>query len=217
MVELDKSIEGKKIIYTETPKGKKAKKVIVNCSKCGVERAIYVHKWVRRNSDLCRKCFPSEVSSQSFRHITHGLSKHPLYQTYNNMLRRCTVETSNNYKYYGGKGITVFEPWLNKEKGLQMFFAWAISKGWKEGLQIDRIDNSGNYCPDNCQFISQLENLQKMENLFGVKGRCVKKGVVSTDLIVDAPEEVEKFKKLDEYNFITSSDEEDIENFTLGC
>jgi hypothetical protein len=55
-----------------------------------------------------------------------------------------------------------------------------------------------------------------MTNLFGVSGRKVKKGVISTDLIVDAPEEVEKFKKLDEYNFITSSDEE-VENLTLGC
>lgn len=215
MVELDICLEGKKVIYTTTAKGNTAKKVIVNCSKCGEERAVTVHKWRHRSSDLCRKCFPSEVSSQGFRHITHGLSKHPLYQTYKNMCSRCSRTTCPQYKFYGAKGVKVFEPWLHKEKGLQMFFAWAISSGWKEGLQIDRIDNSGNYCPENCQFISQLENLQKMTNLFGIEGRKVKKGVISTDLLVEPPEEVDKFKKLDEF-IITSSDEE-IENLTLGC
>jgi hypothetical protein len=217
MVELDKSLEGKTIIFTTTPKGKKAKKVIVSCSKCKEERAVTVYKWKNRNSDMCRKCFPSVVSSQGFRHIKHGLSKHTLYNTYKNMCSRCSRTNSAGYLFYGAKGIKVFEPWLDKKTGLQMFFSWAISNGWEEGLQIDRIDNEGDYCPSNCQFISQLENLQKMDNLFGVAGRKVKKGIISTELLIQPPEEVEKFKKLDEYNFIASSDEELEESLIQGC
>ena len=67
--------------------------------------------------------------------------------------------------------------WLDPEKGLENFYKWSLQNGFTEenNLQIDRVDNDGDYCPENCEYITKRENLEKMENLFGVQGRVVKK------------------------------------------
>lgn len=214
-VELDKNLDNKVILKKRTPAGKSIRYIVVTCIGCNQQREVVSWKWTSRNSDYCKMCFAKFVASKSKGHIKHGLSTHPLYTAYKNMLRRCHDPNNHNYQYYGNKGIVVCEKWRDKEKGLQAFFSWSIANGWEKGLQLDRIDNDGNYSPENVQYITQLENLKKMENLFGIKGRKVKKGVVSTELLIEPPEEVDKFKKLDE--FINSSSEEEIENLTLGC
>ncbi len=73
------------------------------------------------------------------------------------------------------------------------------------------IENKGNYEPKNEQWITQLQKLQKMENLFGIEGRKVKctelnlkkksksKENKKSELKIDPPEDLESFTKLDEY------------------
>ena len=76
--------------------------------------------------------------------------------------QRCCNPNNRAYDYYGGRGITVCPEWLNTEKsgvknyskGFISFKHWAVSNGYKEGLTIDRIDNSKGYSPDNCQWVS---------------------------------------------------------------
>lgn len=135
------------------------------------------------------------------------------------MIRRCHDPATHNYQFYGGKGISVCDKWRDEEKGLQAFFSWSISNGWTKGLQLDRIDNEGNYEPDNVQYISQLENLKKMNNLFGIEGRKVKCNELNLkkskknkktetqpsspkqkcELNIEAPENIESFTSLDDY------------------
>jgi hypothetical protein len=148
--------------------------MITTCIGCNKEREIITWKWTKRTSDYCKRCFARHVSSQSPKHIKHGLSFHPIYQSYKNMINRCCNQSCTQYQYYGAKGIKVCDNWLDKDKGLLSFFSWSIQNNWMKGLQIDRIDNKGNYEPENAQWITQLQNLQKMENLFGVKDRKVK-------------------------------------------
>ena len=81
----------------------------------------------------------------------HGFCDHKLYTVWCNMLTRC----SNKYYHrYGGRGISVCEEWKKPE----VFIQWALKSGWEDGLQIDRVDNDGDYCPENCRFVTRLEN-----------------------------------------------------------
>lgn len=93
-----------------------------------------------------------------------GLTNHKLYSVYYNMRDRCLNERCHAYKDYGGRGITICEEWLGLD-GYRIFYDWATSNGYKEGLSIDRIDNDGNYTPTNCQWITLSENLAKANKI----------------------------------------------------
>lgn len=83
---------------------------------------------------------------------THGGSKHPLYKVWSLMKCRCYNPTTPDYRYYGERGITICNEWLNS---FQQFFDWAIENGWAKSLVIDRIDNDGSYNPINCRFVDR--------------------------------------------------------------
>jgi hypothetical protein len=57
----------------------------------------------------------------------------------------------------------VCEEWLNYKN----FFEWSMNNGFLPELELDRIDSDKNYCPENCQWITHLENITKIQNLFG--------------------------------------------------
>lgn len=67
---------------------------------------------------------------------------------------RCQTESNKDYHRYGGRGIKVCDSWCD----FYNFEKWALNNGYKEGLEIDRIDNDGNYDPSNCRFATRAEN-----------------------------------------------------------
>lgn len=69
------------------------------------------------------------------------------------MRRRCYKNNDLNYCNYGGRGITVCEDWRKFEP----FAEWALSNGYAENLEIDRIDVNGNYEPSNCRWTTHQE------------------------------------------------------------
>lgn len=84
----------------------------------------------------------------------HKMSGTRIYETWQDMKRRCYNKQNARYDRYGGRGITVCDEWL---KNFQSFYDWAISNGYSDDLTIDRIDNDGNYEPSNCRWSTAKE------------------------------------------------------------
>ena len=70
------------------------------------------------------------------------------------MKSRCYNKNNKDYADYGGRGITIYPEWRNS---FIAFYNWAMSNGYNEPLEIDRIDNSGNYEPSNCRWVTRKE------------------------------------------------------------
>ncbi len=83
------------------------------------------------------------------RNTTHGMSRTRIYRVWAGMVSRCNPNSKSSNKAYTDKGIIVCEEW----KKFDVFFAWANTSGYVDGLTIDRKDESGSYTPDNCRWI----------------------------------------------------------------
>lgn len=83
--------------------------------------------------------------------------RHSLYDKWTNIKQRCYNPNVKNYHRYGGRGIIICDEWKDNYKA---FHDWSIQNGYEEGLEIDRIDNNGNYEPSNCRYITCAENIR---------------------------------------------------------
>lgn len=84
-----------------------------------------------------------------------------LLHIHNNMKQRCYNPNDTGYYNYGGRGITVCDEWRN---GFKSFYLWALDNNWKKGLEIDRVDNNGPYCPENCRIVTRQQNASNTRN-----------------------------------------------------
>lgn len=69
------------------------------------------------------------------------------------MKKRCLSPSSKDYHLYGDRGITVCAEW---KSDYGTFQSWALSHGYADGLLLDRRDNDGDYCPDNCRWVDDF-------------------------------------------------------------
>ena len=88
-----------------------------------------------------------------------------LYTIWRGIKKRCLNKNLKGFYRYGGRGISVCKEW---EKDFISFYNWAIQNGYKDNLTIDRINNDGNYEPNNCRWVTmeeQSQNTCKVINL----------------------------------------------------
>lgn len=92
--------------------------------------------------------------------ITHGGSKTRLYRIWKQMRIRCNCVTNPTYRFYGARGIKICKEW----EDFAVFRSWALSAGYTDELSIDRIDNDGNYSPENCRWVTMDVQFKNTRN-----------------------------------------------------
>jgi len=123
---------------------------------------------IKRGATKSCGCYQKKQASAS--NTKHGMSSHPIYSVWKDMIGRCKNENNNNFSYYGARGIKVCERWLNIENFIEDMY-----HSYQECLEIDRIDNEGNYEPSNCRWATgstQQRNTRKIysHNKSGFRG-----------------------------------------------
>ena len=99
----------------------------------------------------------------------HGETDSRLYAIWCAMKNRCNNPNVKAYPNYGGRGIKICDEWTNS---FSSFSEWAYQNGYAEDLSIDRIDNNGNYEPDNCRWVTdaaQASN-RRTNRLYTING-----------------------------------------------
>lgn len=115
-------------------------------------------------------------------HVIHGGRKDRLYKVYYNMRNRCLNQNSSDYKYYGGRGISICSEWSDS---YAVFKEWAYKNGYDENAPkgkctIDRIDVNGNYEPSNCRWVSMSVQSKNRRNVIR-NDKCTRKDNVGIE------------------------------------
>lgn len=154
-----------KIIDAIKEKNKNTK-YVCECVGCGKQ---HTYSWdgLQEKPD---KCY----------HVNkYGVPRQPMYKwksrrlgcIYRGIIRRCKDVNDTAYYRYGGKGVKVYKEWIENPMAFQ---EWAFSHGYEENLTIDRIDANGDYCPENCRWITLSENtIRACSNYITVNGETL--------------------------------------------
>lgn len=85
----------------------------------------------------------------------HGKSKERIHKEWRGILHRCKNPSASHYENYGGRGITVCDEW---KEDFMSFYEWSMQNGYEDNLTLDRKDNDKGYSPENCRWVTHMEN-----------------------------------------------------------
>lgn len=150
-----KKCKCKEVIYRrDHPKPKIILPYLRKCVMCGLEAhtkeelVLFIDRkrHLYNKANWCKKC--------TSKHTIEYMKERPLMVRYSIIKQRCYDPNSIDHKYYYDRGITICDEWLDNS---QTFYNWANSHGFKPELEIDRIDNNKGYSPENCRWVTQLQ------------------------------------------------------------
>jgi len=162
--------EDEKHVY---PSGKTRRKLIAICD-CGTEKSYLINQITSGKTKSCG-CFNMDNLT------THGMFNTRQYQCWADMKTRCDNSKNKFYDYYGGRGITYCEKWSTFEG-----FWEDMHATYDDTLTINRRDNDGNYCKENCEWDTRNFQGHMRRKLQGTKLNVIggvlneKSGMIST-------------------------------------
>lgn len=145
--------------YLVKENGRKRLFVDAKCNKCGTVFNIRYDTLKSLRGDNCPNCNNKSRVNKMMKPYRHT----KLYRVYYAIKQRCYNAENNAYQYYGGRSVKMCDEWLND---FETFYKWAMNNGYKNGLQVDRINCNGNYEPNNCRLVnSSTNNYNKRNNI----------------------------------------------------
>lgn len=134
---------------------------------CGTVKHVLKCNLVTGNTTSCGCVYKASIGNRT---RTHGASHSTEYYRYHHMVNRCYNTNYKQYADYGGRGITVCPQWLGRG-GFEQFL---MDMGpCPKNLSLDRIDNAGNYTPDNCRWASRKMQMRNKRSNTVFKGKCI--------------------------------------------
>lgn len=122
----------------------------VRCCKCGWESNL-------RKAQIATttKCTHLDISGKRRDFNTYIWGNQRIKAIFKGMKSRCYDPDDKSYRWYGEKGIRICDEWMSNPKAFEL---WALENGYDDNLSIDRKDETKDYCPENCRWITSNNN-----------------------------------------------------------
>lgn len=119
------------------------------CNECGFERMARLYDLQRTT-----ECTHIRIDGEVAFNRTNWCNKR-IGSIFEGIKKRCYEPFTKSYRWYGGKGVKVCDEWMSNPK---LFEEWSLQNGYNDLLTIDRINANGNYCPENCRWVTKEFN-----------------------------------------------------------
>lgn len=137
------------VAYAGSDGKKSLWKVRCDCGEEIMLAATELQKMKTRGVRASCGCRKNQTISERLR--THGMSRHPAFSVWRSMIDRCRLQSHQAWHNYGGRGISVCERW---QESFENFWE-DMGSTYQRGLQIERMDNDGNYELRNCRWATR--------------------------------------------------------------
>lgn len=154
MKDLVGNIYNKWTVLSEVERDKHNKRVWLCECTCRSISKITQDNLIRNLSTQCKNCsIINRKKKQDFLREDHRL-----YSLWKNMKNRINNPNRDNYHRYGGRGIKICDRWYDF-----LLFLEDMENSFEEGLSLERVDNDGDYCPENCKWATKKEQSNNQE------------------------------------------------------
>lgn len=154
LLKLENQKFGKWLVLEKVGVNKQGNAMYKCLCECGNEKVVNSQNLKNGHSKSCGCINKNRIIEQNKSNAKGEAYHHRLYRIYHGMRSRCYNSKTYHYKRYGARGIKVCDYWL---EDYMNFYNWALENGYSENLSIDRINNDGDYEPNNCRWATAKE------------------------------------------------------------